>query len=69
MEKPIKYTRRELKYTNYPYFRTEIDLELKKIIEEGYIIHTYNEYETELNHQKQMRVVMLLVKYNDKQIL
>lgn len=69
MEKPIKYIRKELRYTSYPEFKNKINLELKTIIEDGYIIHTYNEIETELNNEKQLKVVMLLVKYNNKQIL
>lgn len=70
MEKPIKYIRKELRYNDYNSFTKNINNELNKIIEDGWIIHTYNEIFSSFNDGSNViKVVLLLVKYNDKQIL
>jgi hypothetical protein len=69
MEKPIKYLRSEIFYKSYNDFKANINSDLIKVIEDGYIIHTYNEVEYLLNNQKQVKVVLLLVKYNEKQFI
>lgn len=70
MEKPIKYIRKELRYNDYNSFTKNINNELNKIIEDGWIIHTYNEIFPSFNDGSNViKVVLLLVKYNDKQIL
>lgn len=64
METPIKYIRKELRYDNYLQLTDNINKDLTKIIEDGYIIHTYNEKEYILNNTSYYKVIMLLVKYN-----
>lgn len=64
MKTPIKYIRKELRYDNYLQLTDNINKDLTKIIEDGFVIHTYNEKEYELDNKSYYKVIMLLVKYN-----